>query len=214
MTWLGGAGLGGVWASRATPKSRLAFAMHPEEMRAVFPLLKLSRAERIYCDALLLLARTETTAETERNFRNLLQQLNDLMRNARQLEAQKQSLLPIMGMHSIVQLEAEYGELGRRLDSLSDLVSRQALEQSLAMCAARLQNAKTLKQSLERISAQQEAINQTLASALSAMARIQVAPSMKSDTIAEEIAESVSQMNLQTYAVEQAVEEVMTLRTS
>ncbi|MBC7528020.1 MAG: hypothetical protein H7308_10770, partial [Chthonomonadaceae bacterium] len=75
----------------------------------------------------------------------------------------------------------------------------------------RLESAKQLRQTLERVSGQQEAIGQTLASAVSAMARLQLAPSVHTESAAAQIAGQVTQMNRQTYAMEQAVEEVILL---
>jgi methyl-accepting chemotaxis protein len=212
MTWLTGTGLGAWWASRATPKARLRYGITLEEMRAVFPLLTLSRAERVYCDALLMLARVEVDASTEQTLRQTLAQLNELVTSNRLIENKRQSLLPILGLHSIPDLETEFGELGRRLDAATDPLTRQSLQQSLQMCSSRLENARNLHQSLERLNVQQEAILQTLASALSGMARLQVASAPQVELAAQEISNAVSQMNQQTYAVEKAVEEVMTLR--
>jgi hypothetical protein len=210
-TWIGGTVAGVAWTARATPKYTLRKTFLYDEMRAVFPLLTLTRAERIYCDALQLMARTDADEATEKSLRAMLPQLNQLLENHRQVDARKQALLSVMGLNNSGELEAEYGALGRRLDQTQDPVARQALQQSLQACAARLENAKTLTQNLERLNVQQEAINQTLSSALSAMARMQVAPQVQASLVAEEITTSVTQMNQQTYAVEQAVEEVVRL---
>ena len=205
----------GVWRTRFMhPVRQLERAVSLEEMNAVFPILRLTRAERIYCDALQMLARTETDATTESAMRDALRQLNDLMKNGRLLESRRANLIAIKGMNVLKELQAEYGELGRRLDNSTDPVTRQSLQQSLQMCAARLQNSLNLEQSLERLNAQQEAIVQTLATTLSAMARLQAAPDVRAEAAAHEIAATVAQMNQQTYAVEQAVEEVITLRNS
>ncbi len=209
--WLTGSGVGSWWATRAVPKTRLRHALHIEEMRAAFPLLSLTRTERIYCDTLLLLARMDVEPETERTLRETLRQLNDLIANSRQLEARRLSLLPVFGNNVIAELETEFGSLGQRLDRTQDPLARQALEQSLQMCANRLDTARNLAQSLERLNVQQEAIGHTIASAQAALARLQVAPSPRTEMAAQTISETVAQMNQQTYAVEQAVQEVITL---
>ncbi len=202
---------GAVWTARATPKATLQKTFLYEEMKAVFPLLTLSRAERIYCDALQLLARTDADESTEKTLRDMLQQLNRMLENYRQIETRRHALLSIMGMNNIVELEAEYGTLGRRLDQSHDPIARQALQQSLQACASRLETAKTLSQTLEQLNVQQEAITQTLSSALAAMARMQVAPQVQASLVAAEITNTVTQMNQQTYATEQAIEEVIRL---
>ncbi len=207
-----GTGLGTWWAQKASPKQRLHEAITLEEMRAVLPLLTLNRAERIYCDALLMLRRIEEREGTEPMFREMLSQLNELLASYRQLESRRLSLLPIMGMLSVTELEREFGELGQRLDNTQDSVTRTAMQQSLEMCGARLESAKQIKQNMERLQTQQEAVMQTLASGMSAIARLQVAPSIQVQATAEELTQSVARMHQQNYAVEQAVEEVLTLR--
>ena len=116
-----------------------------------------------------------------------------------------------MGMNSVSGIEREYGELGQKLDLATDMVVRAALQQSLQMCADRLETAKSLSMTLERVIQQQEAALQTLQSAVSAMARLQIAPSVHSEAAAQQIAEQVQQMNRQTYSMEKAIEEVITL---
>ena len=203
----------GIWRSRFMhPARQMERGVTLEEMNAVFPILRLTRAERIYCDALQMLARTETDLTTEHAMRDALRQLNDLMKNGRLLENRRANLISIKGMNVLTELQAEYGALGRKLDAATDAVTRQSLQQSLQMCAARLENSRNIEQSLERLNAQQEAIVQTLATTLSAMARLQAAPDVRAEAAANEIAETVAQMNRQTYAVEQAVEEVVALR--
>jgi hypothetical protein len=211
--WFGGSA-SGVWLALRARPDRLKRSIALEELRAVLPLLRLTRAERIYCDTLLLLRRMDVTAETERSLRDTLAQLNQLVLADRQLEQRRQALLPLLGNNVAAELEAEFGELGRRLDQARDPIVRQALEQSLQACQARLENAKALDQGLERLKAQQEAILHTISSAQSAMARLQVAPQPQTELAAQEIAESVAQMNQQTYAVEQAVQEVLMLRVN
>ena len=202
---------GTIWTMRASLKATLSKTLLYDEMKAVFPLLTLTRSERIYCDALQLIARTEADESTEKSLRDMVKQLNQLLDNHRQIETRRHALLSVMGMNNITELEAEYGTLGRRLDQNRDPIARQGLQQSLQACASRLETAKTLGQTLERLNIQQEAITQTLSSALAAMARMQVAPQVQASLVANEITQTVTQMNQQTYATEQAVEEVVRL---
>jgi hypothetical protein len=213
LCWLGGTGAGIWWTSRVTHKRSLQYEVLLDEMRAVFPLLSLTPAERAYCDTLLLVARMDPNQEARRTIRQTIKQLNELMESSRQLETRRQSLLPVLGSNVIAELEAEYSSLDRRLEQAQDSLTRQSLQQSLQMCATRLENARAFEQALERINAQQEAIVHALKSAQSALARMQVAPSPQTEMAAHEISETVEQMNQQTHAVEQAVQEVMTLRT-
>jgi len=200
------------WAVRSLPKKHLQRHILPVELRAVVPLLSLSRAERTYCDTLLLLSRMEVDAEAEKNLRATLEQLNDLLASARQLEARRLSLLPVLGMNSAEELEAELETLRARLEETTDPVARQSLEQSVQMCESRLADARAFQQGLERLIAQEEALVHTLASVQTAVARMQLTPLPQTALVAQEIAETVTHMNQQTYAVEQAVQEVMELR--
>jgi hypothetical protein len=210
--WALGTGAGVWWTRKATPRERLRSNVQLEELRTVLPLLTLTRAERIYCDALLLLSRTDATAEAENTLRSTLRQLNDLLTSSRQLEHRRATLLPLLGQHSIVELEAEFQALGTRLDQVTDGITRNMIQQSLQMCATRIENARAFAQGLERLNAQQEAIVHTLSSALSAMARLQILSDPQTEVAAQEIAQTVASMSQQTRSVEQAVEEVMSLR--
>lgn len=210
--WAMGTGVGVWWTRKATPRERLRRTVQLEELRSVLPLLTLTRAERIYCDALLLLARTDAPADTEATLRDALRQLNDLLKESRQLEHRRATLLPLMGQHSITELEVEFQTLGTRLDRATDNITRNLLQQSLQMCATRIENARAFDQGLERLNVQQEAIVHTLSSALSAMARLQILSDPQTAVAAQEIVQTVASMSRQTRAVEQAVEEVMSLR--
>lgn len=210
--WLGGALFAVTQALQSRPKAYLQRAILPVEMRVVVPLLSLSRAERTYCDTLLLLSRMDVDAESEKNLRATLEQLNELMASARQLEARRLSLLPVLGTNSTEELEAELETLRARLAETTDSVARQSLEQSVQMCASRLADARAFQQGLERLKAQEEALVHTLASVQTAVARMQLTPMPQTALAAQEIAETVSYMNQQTYAVEQAVQEVMELK--
>ena len=210
--WAMGTGVGVWWTKRATPRERLRNTVQLEEMRSVLPLLTLTRAERVYCDALLLLARTDATTEAENTLRSTLRQLNDLLTSSRQLEHRRATLLPLLGQHAISELETEFQALGARLDQATDGITRSMIQQSLLMCATRIENARAFAQGLERLNAQQEAIVHTLSSALSAMARLQILSDPQTEVAAQEIAQTVASMSRQTRSVEQAVEEVMSLR--
>ncbi|MCS6775065.1 MAG: hypothetical protein NZ557_00840 [Chthonomonadaceae bacterium] len=202
----------GLWWSWKTTRADLRRNITPVEMRAVFPLLSLSRAERTYCDALQLLAELQVDASLEPNLRETLTQMNALLQSHRQIEAQKASLLSVMGLHSVSALESERNALEHRLAQTTDPIARQALQQSLQMCTNRLESAQELERGLERLNAQQEAIYHTLSSTVSAIARLQAVPGAHAGVAAEEIGSMIAAINAQTRAVEQAVEEVVRLQ--
>ena len=184
-------------------------------MREIFPQLSLTRSERLYCDILQFLVRTETTLENETNLRDTLAQINGLLASSRQLENRRLTLLPLMGINVHAELQREYTALAQRLQASNDSITRASLEQSLKMISSRMENTRNIELGIERLAVQQEAIAQTLASALSSLARMQLATHLpQTEYVMHDISQTVMHMNQQTYAVEKAVEEVITLRPS
>lgn len=201
-----------LWMAHADPTRKLHRNITIEELRAVTPLLKLTRAERIYCDLLILLARMDLEPDSEINVRETLRQLNDLMTSSRTLQSRRQSLLSVQGVHQVSELEIEAERLKQQELECTDALSKISVHQSLEMCLTRLENARYFRSGIDRILAQEEALAQTLSSALSALARMQLTPETQSAEAAEHISETIADMNRQTYSVEQAVEEVIQLR--
>lgn len=218
MVSLAAASAGNHIALNAAPQTTKITELQSESLKDVFSSLSLTRAERVYCDVLLFLARAQPNPDTEQTMRETLRQLNDLMQSSRQLEEQRLSLLPMLGANVVPELRTEYDQLKLRLEAASDPVTRASLEQSRRMVLSRIENAHNLQTGLERLNTQQEAITQTLSSALSALGRMHITPDLRVDTNAEfamnDITDTVTQMNRQTIAVESAVEEVLTLRSS
>ncbi len=199
-----------VVAARTRPKRRLARSVDPTELEAVLPLLNLSRPERLYCDALLAIA-AMPEPESSSSHATLLKELNGLLAANRAIEARKRSILPLLGSHSPDELEAEEARIAARLEAEMDPVVRQSREQSLRLCQSRLENGRALARGLERLNAQQEAITHALASATSSMARLQMG--YQGDVaFTHEMAEVTADIQQQSRAVEQAVEEVLQLR--
>ncbi len=184
----------------------------PEELRAATPLLQLSRSERIYCDILILLASMDIDASSESNVRETLRQLNDLLSSSRILQSRRHSLLSVQSAHQVEELESEAEKLRQQELVSTDPSAKISLHQSLEMCLTRLENARYFRSGIDRIVMQEEALLQTLASALSALARMQLTPETQSAEVAEHISDTIAEMNRQTYSVEQAVEEVIQLR--
>jgi len=180
-----------------------------EVLFAARPLMNLSPAESVYVETAALLAALQGKME-EQTARNILLQLNTLLVNNRQLETQRQRLAEAVEQHSTMVLEADKARFIQKLGETDDTVTRQSLQQSLQMCESRLEDARTMEQNLQRVMAQQEAIQQTFASAQSSLIRMQTTPSLSSPAV-EEITQTVKQINLQTQAVEAAVEEVAVL---
>jgi hypothetical protein len=103
--------------------------------------------------------------------------------------------------------------LAERITEVQDPQARKDLTQSLAMCDERLCKARELSPLLERLDAQWEVIEQTLLSVQGSVSRLQVAPTAITAPDVEEVKRVVSQVTTQTQAVEDAVQQVMALRS-
>jgi hypothetical protein len=198
-------------ALRARPlASRLLSAREIQDVSAAVPL---TRAERIYVETLgELLGAAHVLGEP--TARDLLPQLNELLENDRHLESQRLRAQAAIGIRTAPQLEAERADLARRAEAATDPVARQAMLQSLQLCDERLRSFRALEPHLVRIDAQRELISQTFASVQSALAGTQVQSLAPGAVIGEDLQQSVRQINQQTRAVEQAVQELMTLPPS
>ncbi len=172
-------------------------------------LMNLSPMEYLYTETVSLLIALQGRVK-ENTARGILLRLNELMANNRHLETQHQRLTKAISQHSVAMLEASRAGFIQRLSETDDPVTLQALQQSLRMCEARLADTRIIEQNLQRVTAQQEALQQTLASIQSTLMRMHTTPSLASPAV-EEITLAVTQMNLQTQAVEQAVQEVASL---
>lgn len=183
----------------------------PEVMQAVFSLVLRTRAEGIYRDILLLLADRDMPLD-DQAARDILRQLNLLLENRFRLETQRRKVGSLLAATSLSQLEAERAELGRKAAQTQDAVAGETLQESVDLCERRLQHARALLPMLERLDAQQEVIHQALATVHSALVRLQAASLTLAAVSVSDITETVHRIDAQTRAVEQAVEEVMTLR--
>lgn len=189
---------------------RLRVTLEPQVLRAIGERDSLSRAERSYCEAAsLLLESGRYFKEPEQ--REILEHLNKLLASTRHMEEQRSRIRKAMAGDTVAQLEAERAELERRAARAQDDVARQALYQSVEMCDARLNGARSLTPSLERLDAQEEVVLQTFASVQSSLARLEVAPAELAAPDTVQIRESIAEISRQTRSVEDAVQEVLLL---
>ena len=178
-----------------------------------------TRAERTYAETVFLLTERGMSKNEprEKESRSLLAQMNALMRAGSELEAQETKLRGSTAPDQVAALQAESEELERRRDAATDPAARQALTQSLELCAARLESARRLGPVRERVQAQQEVVTQTLLTLQGALVHRNAVPeggdaSLSLPPVAARVQEVVTQINNQTRAVEEAVQEVLTLR--
>jgi len=206
-----GAVIARVRAAQVSQKRILEHEILFEELKSTLAFLTLTRAERVYCDVLVMLSQLEANLEARRTIRKSLSYLNDLLADARRLDRQRKSLVPALGGNPLMQLSKEQVILEDRVKAEQDDITRISLNQSLELVKTRIDNTTTLEQALQRILAQEEAIVNALATMQGAFARMQVAPSVQTDKATQQIVETVAEMNRQTEAVEKAVQEVLTM---
>ncbi len=198
--------VGMVQSHRTTRKG--ADIVHADLLTKWIPHLDLSPAERAYCETVALLAKPETQID-EKTGRQILSDLNALMRQSRHLDEQRKEIERVAGAESMAALQADRDRIAERVGSTKDPQAREDLNESLQMCESRLENARKMTPALERLDAQQEKFVQTLASIQSRLARIEMAPAAVTLPDAEEVQQTLRDLTNQTRAVEDAVQEVM-----
>ena len=200
------------WNHKALRARELEIKLKAGEFRAVSDLLSLEGAEKRYCEAIVQMMDLGR-AVSRSTLEDILRELNVLLQQSRELGTQRARILAAMTAMNTSELELELTRLQQRLEETEDSVARNAVLQSLDMLGDRVANAKSLEPNLERIEAQQEVILQTFASVQSTLARMKVAPTEIRIPDLEEIKRSVVQVRDQTRAVEEAVQEVMSVTT-
>jgi hypothetical protein len=90
----------------AREMEKRAETIHPDLLKSRLPLLKLTRAERAYCETLILLFEKGTRLDAP-TVQETLRQLNTLMAHSRQLDSQRTELAKTAGTESMAELEAE-----------------------------------------------------------------------------------------------------------
>lgn len=182
-----------------------------EELRALASGLQLGRSEAIYLETVCALLEAGDNVD-EQTGRDILNTLHELLDQAHYVEGRLERLRKAASAESAQELEAERERLAGRVAQAEDAQARKDLSQSLDICDERLQNARTLSPLIERLDAQREVIQQTLLSVQSSVSRLQVAPTALAAPDVEEVKRVVSEVTAQTRAVEDAVQQVMSLR--
>jgi hypothetical protein len=196
--------------NRNSLSNRLAVRVSGTELLTLADLLSLTEIEKVYISVAALLA-DQPAGMSDTVVQEILGDINSLLKQHRQLNRQREDLLTAMGSSSVVEMETKRSELLRLSEETSDAVARSAVSQSLEMLQERLHAARSLQPGLERVSAQLEVIEQTLASVQGALARLKVAPAPISSPQLEDLRVNISQVTGQSRAVEEAVQEVMSL---
>jgi flagellar biosynthesis chaperone FliJ len=186
----------------------------PKELEAALPLLHLSETERAYGDILLLLAQTSPAEpEQERELRATLAHLGRLLESRRQLENIRQNLAKLEQQENLLKLSEEYAQLVSLRDAATDPAARATFEHSIQLCLERIEGLRTLERNLERLSAQQKAIEQTILAARNALVRLHSVPHYEPQlqNASNELYDTIEQVRQRAQATEQAVIELLNM---
>jgi len=205
--WLGGI----VHFRPAGPRPNATDVLTPGTVRLASEARSLTPLEKAYL-ALLQALLSSSPSLGEATVRGILPPLNELLQNARDLDTQQQCLLLPVGDTTIASLVQQRDDLARRVEQSTDAVARQTMQQSLELCEARLEDLRQLESHVARLDAQRELISQMFASLQSSLARLQATPASLAAPDVDELRRSVVHLSQQARAVEQAIQEVTTLR--
>jgi len=200
------------WLNKQQRVGDLDGSMTSEEVRAACSVINATPSETSYFESIALILEIGAQLDAQTG-KDILSELNVLIAQARQLQAHRDNLRAAINAESADALVAQREDLRTKLSRTTDEAARRAIEQSIELLETRCQVAQTLQPSLERVEAQQEVILQTLASVQSSLARMKVAPDALTAPDIAVIQSSISEVTGQTRAVEQAVQEVMSIRS-
>lgn len=199
------------WVNKQQRVGDLDSSMTSEEVRAARSVINPTPSETSYFESIALILEIDAQLDALTG-KDILSELNVLIAQARQLQAYRDNLRAATNAESADALVAQCEDLRTKLSRTTDDAAQRAIEQSIALLESRCQVAQTLQPGLERVEAQQEVILQTLAAVQSSLARMKVAPDALTAPDIAVIQSSISEVTGQTRAVEQAVQEVMSIR--
>jgi hypothetical protein len=143
------------------------------EFRAQQPLLELSPAEAVACEAVCVLS--EVTVLPEFESRQLAAELNRLLDLAFQADAQRAGLATARSGERAALVD-ELKALHARLEATTDAQTRETLKQSVSLCAERLSNRDEVDALSGRADAQAEVILQNLKRLHETLLRLRATP--------------------------------------
>lgn len=203
-----GTGVGSLLLGKFGPSRSVS----AEELRALSTGVEFGQPEAVYVETICALLEAGENV-TEQTGREILASLNQLLEQASYVEERLDRLQKAASTESVHDLAEERDRLSERASEAADPQARADLNQSLVICDERLRNARALAPLIERLDAQREVIHQTMLSVQSSVSRLQIAPAAIAGPDVEDVKRVVSQVTAQTHAVEDAVQQVMSLRS-
>lgn len=171
-------------------------------VRAVLSEEALPRAERLYGETLLMIL--ETPARRPAPIRELLKEINRLVAEDRVMAGQEQRLQVVVDPEALGQAETERALLVERVRQQEDPLTREALAQSLTLCAERVEHLRALPLLLTRLQAHREMLCQALALAHAALLRTRTTPLASVPPELDSLRASVRQLTNESRALEEA----------
>jgi hypothetical protein len=189
-------------AATHLPRLRLPRKVGMPALRTLLAEPELSRVERLYGEALLMLLETPTKQPAP--LRALLQEINQLVRADRAMATQQARLRAATDPQALWTAEGEYQQLTERLALESDPIAHAALTESLSLCRERLEHLRALPILLHRLDAQRELLCQGVALAHAALLRTRTTPLALVPPELATLRESVRQLTSESRALEEA----------
>lgn len=171
-------------------------------VRATLAEETLPRAERLYGETLLMIL--ETPVHKPAPLRELLKEVNRLVAEDRVMAKQEQRLHLAVNPKALYDAEREQVQLAERVAQEQDPPTRQALAESLTLCAERVEHLRSLPILLTRLQAHRELLCQALALAHAALLRTRTTPLATSPPEVAVLRARVRQLTSESRALEEA----------
>ena len=203
-----GVGVGSVLMSKFGSSTSVT----AEELRALVTGVEFNKPMAVYMETVCALMEAGDNV-SEATGKEILATVNELLTQALSLDSRLERLRNAASTRSASELEEERDQLASKVAQTQDERARTDLSQSLAICEERLRNARELDPLIERLDAQREVVVQTLLSVQASVSRLQIAPSALTAPDVADVRRVIGEVATQTKAVEDAVEQVMALRS-
>lgn len=210
----------GAWTALSQQSAGPNGARYQELLRSFLPQglqnAAKTKTEKRYVEAILQLMPSKSATNRivpEDVDQTQITQLNDLLDCGRRLEAVSEEISVAFAGQEPGRLDKEHEALKDRIARTTDAQTRATLEQGLALCEERIRRTADLLVMGERVAAQLELTYQAFGAAQGAIAGLRLSSGSATSRAAEQTAEIAATIGRQTAAVEQAVQEVLALRT-
>lgn len=203
--------LGGIFSAQRQARSGSrqgeAVLYTSDVLDALLPLLELTPVEKRYGALLSVLAREPSPLDDATRM-DMVEQVNGLLNDHRALLARRTEIEYNLSATDIAGMEAERDRLRAEAAKADDSVVQEARLQTSRMLEERLEDARVVRRTAERMRAQEDAVYETMGTLHSSLTRLSLAPTGLEKSATSALRDAVDRTRRQTQAVEQAVQEV------